>query len=100
MSSNPKWGFAFTGSVFAFRRPIAWNSADLCTWGYRFKGIDAYPQKYPTKPWLLVEVAGRRWTKQQLINVRPELDGLDVGGRLRTSLDGSPGPDSKSTAST
>jgi hypothetical protein len=44
---------------YAFRRLIAWKSADLRSWGYRFKRVDAYPQKYPHEA---VAAGGSCWT--------------------------------------
>jgi hypothetical protein len=62
--------------------------ADL---GYRFEVSDAYPKMYPHK---VVAAGGRCWTladEPQLINVRLEPTPVDVSGRLRTLVDGSPG---------
>jgi hypothetical protein len=81
LDSNPDSGFEFTGYASAFRRLIAWNSADLRTWGIEPKDS----MRTPTKTRLRVDVAGRCWTKQQLTDMRLELTrwtSVDVYGRL------------------
>src|SRR4030095_15308016 len=60
-----------------------------------------YPQIYPTKSWLQVELGGRWWKKRAPSRYEASICGLDVYGSQRTSTDvlgWLAGPDSKSIA--
>jgi hypothetical protein len=88
VSSNPKWGFEFTGSVSAFRR-LMHGIPRTCALGVSLQRNRRVPQMYPHD---VVAAGGRCWTlmdETAAYKCEARANALDVGGRLRTSLDGS-----------
>jgi len=90
MSSSPKRGFEVHCTRTRTRAVDTVEFRTLAHPGYSCEGIEAYRNV----PQQVVAAGGRYWTsmdEQHLINVRLALILVDVSGRLRTSLDGSPG---------